>query len=266
MSIRLDLQATAITLTVTSLLALGCSSNDSGAEETVASDESAYVLWQRGAACMIRRSLEPSIKLCVTGVGDLNRARTLSQQSLEQWLNAIRPLHPNVTSVVEFTCTSPHGRLIVDNTGEYAYAGEIHIRETSAPGTYLHEFGHAFACLGDTYLNGTAAYCAAGQPHSIMCDGLLRNDLTADDIAGAQVQFRAMVDAGTPPVTPPSTPPVTPPADADGDGVADSDDLCEKTPPGSHVWRDQFGGQWKGCAPGEFRTRPVPTQTNDGGT
>ncbi len=241
------------------LVTLGCTAPNHADEESVASDESAYIQWQQSNACIIRRSLEPSIKLCVTGVGNLTRARTLSKASVEKWLDAIRPLNTNVTTVVEFDCTSPHGRLIVDNSGEYAYAGEIHVRETSAPGTYLHEFGHAFACLGDTYVNGTAAYCAAGQPHSIMCDGLLRNDLTSDDVAGAQAQFRVMV--GT------STPPVATPGDGDGDGVPDADDLCEKTPAGSHVWRDEFDGKWKGCAPGERRTRPLPTPTptTDGG-
>ncbi len=57
------------------------------------------------------------------------------------------------------------------------------------------------------------------------------------------------------------TPPT--PGDVDSDGVADADDLCERTPAGSHVWTEEFGGAGKGCAPGEFRTREAPNSEAD---
>lgn len=220
--------------------------------EDVGTVESPYVIWQRSSGCLIRKALAPSIRMCVRSGGDLARAQRLTRESLLKWLDAIRPLNAQVTQTVEFNCTSYDGTLTVDNTGEYSYAGQVHVRESSAPGTYLHEFGHAFACLGDTYVNGTAAYCMAGQPHSIMCDGLLRNDLTADDIAGVQVQFNAMV-AGT--TAPPSTPGGNGAADGDGDGIPDTQDRCPSTPAGSHVWGDQYNGRWKGCAGGEVPVR-----------
>ncbi len=236
---------------------------ESGGEGTP--EAAPYVIWQQSAQCIITKSLKPAIKMCVTGYGDLTRARQLTEKSLMQWLDAVRDLHAGVATKVEFDCSEPDGRLVVDNSGEYAYAGEIHLRSSSAAGTYLHEFGHAFACLGDTYVSGTAGHCAQGQPHSIMCDGLLREDLSDDDIAGVRAQFLAMVgtdggggeepgpgsdpDTGNDPGDGGGNKPVVNPNDGDGDGVPNKEDRCTETPAGSHVWGP---GQWYGCAAGEY--------------
>ncbi len=264
-----------VSLAASSVLAVGgcsSSSNAPAASETVDEGESAYVIWQRGARCMMRKSLAPSIKVCVTGGGDLTHARALTKDSLLKWLDAVRPLNANVTSTIEFTCNAPDGMVSVDNTGEYASPGDVHTYSSSAPGTMLHEFGHAFACLNDTYVGGIAGNCQAGQPHSVMCDGLLRNDLSADDIAGARVQFLAMVgtttgggDAGAATDSGTGGQPDSGTGgganDTDGDGVPNADDRCPKTPPGTHVWHDEYGGAYKGCAPGE--TPGAGSSTND---
>ena len=278
---------TGLVLVVASIAACRTPSSapDTSAEPAVGANESPYVIWQRTSACMIHRALAPSIKVCLTGNGDLVRSRTLTEDALHKWLDAIRPLDSRVTSTVEFTCTLPDGHLTVDNSGEYSYAGDVHINNGSAAGTYLHEFGHAFTCLGDTYLNGTAGYCMAGQPHSVMCDGLLRNDLSSDDIDGARKQFLAMVgpgngggttggtDAGTSDGATDSGTGSTDSGtgstdsgttgDSDGDGVRDTEDLCAATPAGSKVWHDEYEGRWKGCAGGQMPSQ-TPTAGGDG--
>ena len=250
-------RAASVALIVGLAALAGCTAPSTEREAT--STESPYIVWQRSEKCMIRQALKPSIKVCVTGSGDLDRVKTLTTESLLKWLDAIRPLNAAITSTVELTCTAPDGYLTVDNTGEYSYAGDVHINSGSAPGTILHEFGHAFACLGDTYLGRTAGACASGQPHSIMCDGLLRYDLSSDDIDGVRAQYVAMVGTGTGggggPVGPTTT-------DTDGDGVLNTDDVCGHTPAGSHVWHDEYSGQWKGCAHGETPDS-TPPSTDD---
>ena len=234
--------------------------DEGGQSATAAPVAEPYVIWQQSAKCIITKSLKPELTMCVTGSGDLDHARQVTAKSLMQWLDAVRDLHKGVATKVVFGCTNPDGRLTVDNSGEYAYAGDIHLKTSSADGTYLHEFGHAYACLGDTYVNGTAGACAAGQPHSVMCDGLLRDDLSADDIAGVRAQFIKMVgtdgsggdkpdSGGDKPVSDPIDP-----NDPDGDGVPTKDDRCTKTPVGSHVWGP---GEWYGCAGGESVNNPI---------
>ena len=227
----------------------GSNSNGATANEK-APEADQYVIWQQSANCMITKSLKPALTMCVTGQGDLDRARKLTEKSLLQWLDAVRDLHSGVASKIVFSCTNPDGRLTVDNNGEYAYAGDVHLGSSSAEGTYLHEFGHAYACLGDTYVNGTAGACQDGQPHSVMCDGLLRNDLSPDDIAGVRAQFLQMVGTDGGGATPGGgeSKPVIDPNDPDGDGVPTKDDRCTKTPAGSNVWGP---GEWYGCATGE---------------
>jgi len=229
-----------------------CTSGCAAATEEPTEDldvlDSEYRVWQRSASCLVTKSLTPSIRMCVTGRGDLARARTFTEAALKQWLDAVRPLNEGVTATIVFTCDAPDGRVRVDNVGEYAMPADVHVNNGTVFGTYLHEFGHAFACLGDTYVGGRAGACMQGQPHSAMCDGLLRNNLSSDDVSGVQAQFRSMVQAGPPPVP-------ADPNDVDGDGVPNAQDLCANTPAGNHVWKDQLNGVWKGCAYGQ--TRPA---------
>ena len=230
-------------LTLLAVAAVGCESPD-----TIEQQEADFRLWQQSKKCLVNQSLQPAIKICVHGQGDLDRGREMVMDSLPQWLDAVRPLHPGVTDKIEFTCDDPHGwvRIRSGSGRAFASAGKTTVYNTSKLGTYLHEFGHAFACLGDTYVGSTAGKCQSGQPHSIMCDGFLRTDLSDDDIAGVREQFKRMVglpDPGDIPELPP-----TDPNDLDGVGVPNEDDLCAKTPLGSHVWGP---GEYFGCAGGQ---------------
>lgn len=233
----------ALALTGVVFAFVACGAEPADDADVAATIESPYVIWQRSSACLIHKTNAPTIRMCVTGNGDLVRAKQLTEFSLLTWLDALRPIAPNATKSIVFTCTSPDGYLTIANNGEYSYAGNVFVNSNSAKGTYLHEFGHAFACLGDTYVGRTAGACQAGQPHSIMCDGLLRTDLSSDDVTGVRVQYQAMVSGG-------GTGSTTP-GDADGDGVPDASDRCPNTPAGSHVWLDQYNGYWKGCAGGQ---------------
>lgn len=56
------------------------------------------------------------------------------------------------------------------------------------------------------------------------------------------------VTGGAEPIKLPELPASIP--DRDKDGVADSDDLCNDSPPGSTVWKD---GEWRGCSGGEYK-------------
>lgn len=151
-----------------------------------------YIPWKVYSGCLVKRALSSSLQLCIQGNGDVSKAKTYAQKALSLWLDAIRPLNPKVTREITFGCDHPDGYVnVYSGWGrEYASPGTINVFDQSYFGSYLHEFGHAFACLGDTYVGSTAGYCVAGQPHSVMCDGLLRNDLSSDDVEGARNQFR----------------------------------------------------------------------------
>jgi hypothetical protein len=230
----------------------------------VEQQEADFRLWNESKKCLVTQSLEPAVKICVHGQGDLERGRGLVAESMRQWLDAVRGIHSGVTEKVEFTCDNPHGYVRIRGGSGRAFAspGKTTVYNTSKLGTYLHEFGHAYACLGDTYRNSTAGKCQSGQPHSIMCDGFLRQDLTEDDIAGVREQFKRMVgfddidDGG------PTLPPVDS-NDLDGDGVPNAEDLCAKTQFGSHV---EGPGPRFGCAEGQQIDNPVvePDGDDDG--
>lgn len=233
------------------LLSASCT-YDTDEDTTAESQESPYIANAYTNYCLLTKTHAPSIKMCVQGNGDLTRARRLTEESLLQWLNALRPVTSNVTSTIEFTCNSPDGYVTVSNSVQRAYAmgSNVWVGNTSEPGTYLHEFGHSFACLGDTYAS-YAGVCLPGQPRSIMCDGLLRNTLAADDIAGVRAQYARHFGRSVPGAS--ST--MSTPNDADSDGIPNHLDRCPNTPPGSHVWNNEYQGYWRGCAPGQIPTR-----------
>jgi hypothetical protein len=232
-------------LTASTTLA-ACASDDSHDSSEQQEDE--FRLWSQSKNCLVRKSLQPVVTICVHGQGDLKRGRGLVAESMRQWLDAIRGIHPGVTEKVEFTCDDPDGYVRIRGGSGRAFAspGKTTVYNKSKLGTYLHEFGHAFACLGDTYRNATAGKCQSGQPHSIMCDGFLRTDLSADDIAGVREQFKRMVGLDGVDNTP--TPPPVDPDDLDADGVPNVDDLCAKTEYGAHV---EGPGPRFGCAQGQ---------------
>ncbi len=246
-----------LSLTASTTLA-ACASHDS-----IEQQEDEFRLWSESKNCIVTKSLQPAIKVCVHGQGDLERGRDLVAESLRQWLDAVRGIHPGVTDKVEFTCDKPHGHVRIRGGSGRAFAspGKTTVYNTSKLGTYLHEFGHAFACLGDTYRSGTAGKCQSGQPHSIMCDGFLRKDLSEDDIAGVRKQFKRMV--GLDGVDENPNPPPVDPDDLDADGVVNAEDLCAKTEYGAHV---EGPGSRFGCAEGQQLDDPnVDAEADDDG-
>jgi hypothetical protein len=156
-----------------------------------------YVLWGVSDGCLVRKINKPTVTMCVTGQGDVERAKTMTRQAVLDWIEPLREPAESAGSMqlateVEFACAGQLDGTVNLQPGDgiaTAGPGHVNIFDRSAYGTYLHEFGHAFACIGDTYMNGTAANCQPGQPHSIMCDGLLRNDLTDDDVTAVRKQF-----------------------------------------------------------------------------
>ena len=99
------------------LTAMACASKD-----TIEQQEADFRLWQQSKKCLVSKSLEPAIKMCVHGQGDLERGRKMVTESLRQWLDAVRSIHPGVTDKVEFTCESPHGYVRIRSGSGRAFA------------------------------------------------------------------------------------------------------------------------------------------------
>lgn len=150
--------------------------------------------WAVSEYCLITKARQPKITVCVQGSGNTKEAEDKTRKALTLWLDAIRPLDAKVTKKILFSCEAPDTTVFVyQGSGqEHSNGQNINVFDSSPLGTYLHEYGHAFACLGDTYAYGTAGYCVYGQPHSVMCDGLLVNELSQDDIAGVRGQFKSL--------------------------------------------------------------------------
>jgi hypothetical protein len=234
----------AVALTLGSLF-VGCGRN---AQEAAAGDSSApaFILWGVSDGCLVRKINKPKITMCVTGSGDLERSKTMTRKALLTWIEPLRGQSEGATlaTEVEFGCSGTQDGSVNLQPGDgtaMAGPGNVNIFDQSAFGTYLHEFGHAFACIGDTYVGGMAANCMQGQPHSIMCDGLLRNDLSEDDVTAVRRQYATANGIN----------PGVPAGDEDGDGVDNAKDRCAATPTGSTVWHEEEGGKWRGCASGQ---------------
>lgn len=195
-------------------------------------------------SCSIAHSTQPELKVCVRG-GTLTAAADQKiRKSLLKWLAPLRQKYENVTTKIAMSCDNPHVNVQLTNGFIQCMAspGSITCGDQNELGTWIHEFGHAFACLGDTYVGGRAAYCMANQPKSIMCWGLLLDELMQDDIEGLHYQFnrltlnKVLVD---------------PTGDEDGDGITNGKDKCPGSLAGAAVWRDQEEGKWMGCALGQ---------------
>lgn len=214
-------------------------------------EENYLVAWNP-SSCTIARTRKPVLRVCVRGSGNIAHAQMMTRRGLEAWLVPLRARYEGIATDIEFGCTNADATVNVYPGDGRAYSspGVVQgIYDARPLGSWIHEFGHAFACLGDTYVGGTAAWCQAGQPRSIMCYGLLLNDVTADDIAGLEHQADRLgftrrgpgddggttPDASAPPpdVTAPapdaSAPPPdasAPPPDASGGGRCGGYDTC----------------------------------------
>jgi hypothetical protein len=196
----------------------------------------------------LKHVLNPNYRLCVDGAGATVQKQLEVKQALVEWIDAIRDMHPSVTNNVEISCQSPyHMHATVNQGNGTGLGGTFGVKLWSAKGRgeALHEFGHAFAGLGDTYVGGMAGRCQAGQPESIMCWGDFGQDkLYADDIQGIRAQFKRLIESG-------NLRGANPNADSDSDGVNDGADLCANTAPGAWV---HTTADWNGCAPGQSKS------------
>jgi|GEM_PF-1728045 len=228
---------------VVSLAHFSCDRNDD--PDQVAGSELKFQTFLSPSSCLMRRAGEDKIRICIVGNGNQETVKDKSSRALQVWLDALDPAANADKTKIEFSCESADIRINAWSGGGGGESGgpqQINIADGSAFGTYIHEFGHAFACLGDTYVGGMAGQCAAGQPHSVMCDGLLRNDLSQDDIDGIRYQYKQLVKAREG---------ENPNGDDDKDGVLNKHDRCPMTPEGKKVWRDDKEPQWRGCSEGQ---------------
>lgn len=161
-----------------------------------------YLTFGGSNGCTLNYAQEPEIRLCVAGTtgATLEKAKDYSKRALLTWLRALRQIDDQVSSNVVFSCSSPHLRVnMIPGSGtSYAGCGKANIYTAKTYGTYLHEFGHAVAALGDTYTGGSAGACRSGQPKSVMCWGAYGPNkdpqgfslLYQDDVNGIQNQYR----------------------------------------------------------------------------
>lgn len=212
------------------------------------------------ASCIVSKVDKPALKMCITGNGNRKNAEAKTTESLNQWLAPLQARYKNIATEITFGCDNPDGYVNVNAGNGTGFAGPgriLQIYDSSALGTWLHEFGHAFACLGDTYVGGAAGACMGGQPKSIMCWGLLLKNITEDDVNGLLAQYVKLAKP---------TALTDPEGDEDGDEVLNKVDLCPNTKAGSDVWHDEQDGKWMGCAFGQSVVplpKPVDPNADD---
>ena len=194
--------------------------------------------------CGVRHARDGAIKVCVVGAGGSTAVgQSMAITSIKQWLEPLQSSFTGIASSVVMDCTAPHITVNIygGSIGCFAGPGFVNCGDGNPVGTWLHEFGHAFACLSDTYVNGQAGYCYAGQPKSVMCYGLLLDHITPDDSQGVTAAYNKLFSsAGS-----------NPGSDDDGDGELNGVDRCPNSPAGATVWHGQQNGQWRGCAQGQ---------------
>lgn len=192
--------------------------------------------------CMLSRARSPKIKVCIQGNGNVQNAQAKTRQAVLAWLAPLQAKYKGIATDVDFTCQGQHGTVNVysGTVGSMGAPGWIQVGDSDPLATWMHEFGHAFACLGDTYLNGMTEHCSGPQPKSIMCYGHGVANLTADDTASLIHQFQHFQDT-----------PVDPKGDVDADSVNNGVDRCPGTLAGQPVWKDQLDGKWRGCGAGQ---------------
>ena len=186
---------------------------DRGSREIEEDDSTLhYVPFGSIRSCGLAKARESAIKICLDpgGVGAdvVTKAKNYTTHSLLTWLKALRQIDPKVTSKIEYTCTGAHMkvRMIPGAGTSYASCSSLNVYSERPYGTYLHELGHAFAALGDTY-SGGAGSCIPGQPKSLMCWGAYGpnkdpqgfNMLFEDDVTGIQANYKQLFSDTTSP-------------------------------------------------------------------
>lgn len=145
-------------------------------------------------------------KLCVQNQGysgSMDKQRENALQGLLVWYRAVRQIDPAIKNNIKFDCNNADVEVNVTGGGDRSYAegNVITLMAGNGDGSILHEYGHAFAGLADTYDTGTgqAGACVQGQPKSVMCWGMYgKHDnaghslLYDDDAKGIQSNYKAV--------------------------------------------------------------------------
>jgi hypothetical protein len=149
---------------------------------------------------------QTEMRICIAaqksvGAPTIDRAQITAIDALRTWAIQVRRLSRYATTKVVYSCASPHYRIIIYTSTSFARLFNSQLRSfvkteqvntiythdgaVNAPGVLLHEFGHAFAGLGDTYVNGGNYDCQPGQPASLMCSHFrFGSKLMTDDLDG----------------------------------------------------------------------------------
>lgn len=134
--------------------------------------------------------LYSNIKICIKGP-NAGRWNVPSFDALAKWIKPLQSLDPEIIPSFSIDCRNPDYEIKVNSTSGRANAstvGKINLYQNSTFNTLSHEFGHVFANLADTYIEG-AWTCKPGQPVSVMCNAQF-SDLKSDDINGVVSTFK----------------------------------------------------------------------------
>jgi hypothetical protein len=148
---------------------------------------------------------------CLRGaVGDDEDVRQWAENirgTMLKWISPLRPLTAaKLVEQIDVYLDSRGCDLDVNvapNTHSNTRIGQQPLISMGAEGymasynVLLHEVGHAFA-LNDTYQDGRAGNCVAGQPQAVMCNTAF-DDLQSDDVRGVQQIFRQAFPNDRPP-------------------------------------------------------------------
>lgn len=124
-------------------------------------------------------------RLCIKGPYATAWRRQIVQ-GLMVWQRELRKRDPDIVSSAVISCDDYDYEIQTYATPGRAHAnrrGRIRLFRNTDFATIVHEFGHAFAGLGDTYVEGVWT-CKPGQPMSIMCSTRYGAKLFRDDING----------------------------------------------------------------------------------
>lgn len=153
---------------------------------------------------------EGEIRLCVVAgtevtIGARNLALENASKALAAWGGHALRIFPKVKTHIKKTCKDPHYTVTIHTTENFsrnhrkdlrAYVDgknpnriEVNLSDLSY-GLFLHEFGHAFVGLGDTYVDDASGKCKSEQPNSIMCSHYrFGTKLMTDDLNGLKNQL-----------------------------------------------------------------------------
>lgn len=191
-------------------LLLGCGA---GGDDRAPRDASIthFISFGPGVTGLTSRVKKERLTACLRGaIGDDEDVRQWAdniRSTMLKWISPLRPL--TAAKLVEEIDVYRDSRgcdvdvNVAPNTHSNTRIGQQPVISMGSEGymasynVLLHEFGHAFA-LNDTYQDGTAGNCVAGQPQAVMCNTAF-GELQRDDVRGVQQIFRQAFPNDRPP-------------------------------------------------------------------